>query len=792
MKVGHYELHDVIGRGGMAEVYRARRLDGGDDVAMKIIIAPQARSSRTRRYFDSEVAAVARLAHPGVVQIVDLGVVDESEAMPLSIAGGSPYLAMELVDGPTLADDDLHLGWVEIRAILDGILRALAHAHARGVLHLDIKPANVLLRAAGRGYEPVLTDFGIAQALDTPESPDSTRVVGTPTHMAPEQVLGHWRDYRPATDLYATGSIGWWLATGAAPFASDRTYDLLREKTTREPAELQPTLILPDGFEPWVRKMLAREPQERFASAAEARHALARVEDPTRSYVVPADWRGGDAELPYDPSPAIVGLRVPPFVGRPAERDILWTALLESRHRGTRFVVVEGETGMGKTRTAEWLTQRAEELGIATILSATHGSVRTPLDGISGMLARHFRTTSLDRDATAERIATILGHHRAGDDTLAVDAVSLAEIALPPGPRETSRVLTTTETSRVVGRFVHRLTEIRPVILLLDDLHWGLDALTLVQSLLDLHPDAPVLVLATYRTTDQPPLSEALGALAQHPALRTVSIGPLDPSSVDALIRQILPADQHLIDRLAGECGGSPAVVIETIADLTDRGQLLRTPAGWTLREDTQPTRNTLTNLWRRRAEFAIGSDADAWRALEVAAILGLKFDGVQWREVCTNLDIPLTNELAERLVRYRIVRLDVPEDREVDAYSFAHDVLRQSIVQRAEGGRRRERMEAACARVLERHFGRSSNPDVLRRIAAHYEAAGEADRAATFFRRAARHHRERGEGELAYRSLRSAERLAATGDEATTIVRDDETTPGTSRTHDEDPESLR
>ena len=771
MEVGAYNLVEVVGRGGMAHVWRATTVDDDSVVALKIITATGSSNPRYRRYFDNEIGAVARLAHRGIVQVLDVGVLSVGEAEDLGHRPGSPYLAMEFVDGTTLADKRLVLSWNELYDIVLDLLDALAHAHAREVVHLDIKPANVLLRAQDGRLRPILTDFGIARIQDTLDSTDSDRVLGTPSFMAPEQILGHWRDYGPWTDLYAVGSLIWKLLTGHPPFEHETTFQVLKAKTNAPLPPLRPRVEVPDGIESWLVRMLAREPRDRFASAADAAWKLRRLGQGARvgSPPIPVDFRTGLAP----PAPArggvLVGLRVPPFVGRDIERNALWETLREVSRHGVRVTVLEGPLGAGKTRLADWLCRRAAELGVADTFIVTHGAVRTPLDGLSGVLARRFRTTSLSRADTVARIRDALaaGVTKA-DEGVLVDAVSLGDIALPPGPNEVGRIMTTAETSRIVGRYLARVARDRPVIVVLDDIQWGLDSVALVQTLLEVHPDAPIFVVATHRLSGEPDEASqeanasALDALASGGA-RTIPVGLLDLASLRELVRRLLPASPQLVERLAVDARGIPAFVIETVVDLMERGELLRSSEGWRLRDDTQPSQQTLGGLWSRRVAFVVGTDADSgWATLEAAATLGLKFDGPQWRHVCRELGFRISADLVERLLRYRIVRLDVPEDREVDAYAFVHESLRQSILEHAERRGRAAEVEAACGRMLREVYPETGDPGVLRRIGNHFVRGGCTEEALPLFAAAALRHHHRDELASARELLAYHEALSA------------------------------
>ncbi len=688
---------------------------------------------------------MARLSHPGAVQVFDVGVVDADEAMKLGLPAGSPFLAMEMVDGPTLADLRPDIGWKRIRRILLDLLNALAHAHARDVFHLDIKPTNILLRP---GAGPVLTDFGIARVRDALDLGETDRVLGTPRYMAPEQFDGSWRDYGPWTDLYAVGCVAWRLVTQSVPFDADDAFDILRKKASEDPPPLPPTTVeVPDGFEHWIHQLLQRDRHNRFVCAADAMWGLKHLDErhTTREFV-PSTWESHDPDTFINTAATIVGLREPPLVGREELRDALWSCLNQSQRDGVRFVLLHGAVGSGKTRMANWLCRRAHEVGAAIGLMATHGAVRTPLDGLSGLLAQHFRTTSLDRSATVARIRDELTATAGDDEATLVDAISLGDIALPPGPSDKGRVMTIAETCRVVARYLARLAKQRPVILVLDDMQWGTDSAKLVDTLVSVHADAPILVVGTLRTQAGDDWEDFVDDVVEEIEPLQFAVEPLDEREAARLVRHVVPASSRFASRIANDTGGNPLLVIETVADLIDRGEVIFRETGWELPDDTRPSQTGLADLWRRRAAFVVGTDAEnGWTVLEAAAALGPKFDGEQWRAVCAELDVDVPTDLALRMRRYRLVQVDIREDRDVDAYSFAHEVLRQSILEHSDRVGRRIDVERACARVLTSWFGNTNDPAVLERIAGHHERAGDITQALPMLADAAlrRHHRD-------------------------------------------------
>jgi eukaryotic-like serine/threonine-protein kinase len=213
--LGPFALRAPLDRGGMGVVWRAVHEASDVPVAIKLIPMPE-RGAGTR--VRDEVRATAALDHPGIVALLDHGEVDTDA---LDVPRGSLWLAMELVSGGSLVPWLDDLSWEATRRVLLALLDALAHAHARGVVHRDLKPANVLVAGSDDRRPGLrLTDFGIAAVLDAQGA--IGQPAGTLHYMAPEQILGHWREYGPWTDLYALGVLAWRITTGRTPYYERR------------------------------------------------------------------------------------------------------------------------------------------------------------------------------------------------------------------------------------------------------------------------------------------------------------------------------------------------------------------------------------------------------------------------------------------------------------------------------------------------------------------------------------------------------------------------------------------
>ncbi|MGB0640652.1 MAG: protein kinase domain-containing protein, partial [Myxococcota bacterium] len=257
----------------MGVVWRAVHCEQKVPVAIKFLTQEGSTDPLYQACLRNEVRGVAALDHPAIVRVYDYGVVPESLGVE-SLAVGSPYLVMEFAEGGTLARRSAGLEWSQICRVLMRLLDALAHAHARGVIHRDIKPDNVLLRSSSGGV--ILTDFGLARAGDT--GAGVVLNAGTPSYMAPEQIRQDSQDIGAWTDMYALGCLAWNLVCGRTPFQADTVVDLLDAHLAAPLPDLEPIMEVPSGLEGWIGRLLKKSPHHRFVRAADAAYALTRLQ----------------------------------------------------------------------------------------------------------------------------------------------------------------------------------------------------------------------------------------------------------------------------------------------------------------------------------------------------------------------------------------------------------------------------------------------------------------------------------------------------------------------------------
>ncbi len=264
--LGKYRILEPLGRGGMAQVYKAYHPGLDRYVAVKVLRADLTEDAEFLNRFRREARAVAALRHPNIIQIFDFDVQD-----------GLYYMVMELLEGNTLKSylnalrvrkERMPLG--ETTHILSDVLGGLAYAHAEGVIHRDLKPSNILLTRRGQA---VLTDFGIAQIIGGTQYTVTGALMGTLSYMAPEQGRDGKCDVR--SDIYSLGITLYEMLTGSVPFDADTPLAILLKHLNDplpSPRSLAPDI--PEAFEQVVLKALAKDPQERYQSATEMAAAL--------------------------------------------------------------------------------------------------------------------------------------------------------------------------------------------------------------------------------------------------------------------------------------------------------------------------------------------------------------------------------------------------------------------------------------------------------------------------------------------------------------------------------------
>lgn len=769
--IGPFRLLSMLGSGGMGEVWLGEHMTHKVNVALKIMTSDRARKPEFAERFEREVEVMARMNHPGAAMVLDMGVLEET-VEPFS--ANAPFIVMEYIEGCTLKEAIGKLDWPLTRRILLDLLDTLAHAHAMGVIHRDLKPQNILLEGGVEHMRAAkLVDFGIAHLLDLPSpaeasidlKPGQVGITGTPKFMSPEQIRMLDHKQGPWTDLYSLGCLAWYMLCGDAPFSGSHM-SVLYKHMREDPGEFNPTYSVPVALERWLRKLLAKDPKDRFQRAADAAHALhklpatteadlevmhlkettemnalvlndttleipalseALLQDVARAERATGEGAPAKSAPPLPPTwhnlwkkpgmkligagLGLWGMRTLPVVGRIAERTLLWETLRTVHDLGqARAVMLEGLSGMGKTKLTEWLLTRAHEVGAAHTLRATHGPMGGPLDGLGPMLGRHLRCQGLDRQEVFSRILQYNEEQALEMDDVVRESAALTELISPrrilseeTGPAH--RFSSAMERYAVAASYLEKLCAERTVVLCLDDVQWSLEALGFVRYILTQETrNLPILILMTARAEAVAKLPHIVHVFEQFEKLENFKaheIGPLDKGHQRELLENLLSLRPEVADTVLELTGGTPLFAVQLVDDWVVRGKLKVTDTGFAIdRARAQELPTDFSELIDQRLAYLLGEFPDGTLlALELAATLGRAVAQDEWEELCQRARCEVPEGLVGAMIKANLAT------REENGWQFAHDKILDVLVASAKFHDRWLRHNGSVAEmVLARH----------------------------------------------------------------------------------------
>jgi tetratricopeptide (TPR) repeat protein len=696
-----YRLDSEIGRGGMGIVYRATDLELMREVAVKVL--PETSSlADSRQRLLREARAAAALNHPHIVSVHDVGE-----------AQGQPFFVMELVQGPSLARAR-PVALSRIIEIACQICAALEHAHANSIVHRDLKPDNVLLSAAGQSGSVKLADLGIALPGDGARISRAGIILGTAAYMAPEQALGQPVDGR--TDLYALGVLLYELTTGRLPFLGDDPLTIVSQHLHAPvvpPRALRSDL--PRALEAIILRLLAKDPAQRFASAAETSAAL-------QASLTAID---GEADEESAATVAILdALSRGRLVGRIAEltesRD-LWRRAREGHGHA---VLLSGEPGAGKTRLARELTTQAALDGAVVLTGGCYEyEAATPYLPFVEAFRRWARE---EKDDSKVR------------DTLGDLATQIAKLApeiesrLGPFPERPElapheeRLLFFDAVAQVFGKLARR----QGLLFYADDLHWAdRGTLWLLGHLLRQLREERVLIVGAYRETELDrahPLAKALVDWNRDRLVTRIALHRFDhtetAAQLGALLGENVSADFG--DAVHRETEGNPFFVEEVLKALIEQGSVRRESGRW--------QRCDLAQLVIPQSmKEAIGNRLDrvspeSNEVLRAAAVLGKTFTFDELTAAAAGQSEDALLDALDEAVSAQLIAAD-----RADSFTFTHDKIREVLYEELNPIRRR-RLHRHAAEGLER-CGCS-----VEKLAYHYIQAGDYQRGLTAAKQAA------------------------------------------------------
>jgi predicted Ser/Thr protein kinase len=722
-EVAGYEVLELLGRGGMGVVYKARQQSLDRLVALKFLPEECVRDPEWLARFWREARTASALNHPNVCTIYDVG---ES--------AGRPFLSMELIEGQTLeAQVGQRRPLEEVARWLAQAARALVAAHAAGVVHRDVKPANLMVR--GDGIVKVL-DFGLARRLPAFESSglapghkdtDPGTRVGTLLYMSPEQAQGAAVD--AATDVFSLGIVAYELATGQHPFRADSEIGVLNALVARTPlpaSRLNPEV--PASLEALIQHALAKDPRLR-PTALEVEAALTQL---TRK------GRGQPGGQPADPGR-------PPMVGRQQEWTALRTGFEEAAAGRGRLLCVTGEPGLGKTTLVECFLEELAASGRTWRLARGRCSER-----LAGAEAYLPFLEALDSLLQGEEGASVAQAMKllapiwyvqlaplAADDPLLARALGEAKEASQERRK------------RELGVFLREVSRQRPLVVFLDDVHWAdPSSVDLLSYLGSKCAELRFLLVLTYRPSDllrtQHPFGPVKLELQGRGVCREIALPFLSRDDVDRYLELAFAGHQfppELAALLHARTEGNPLFMVDLLRYLRDRGVIVQDHDRWALVRALPDLQRELPDSIRAMIQRKLDQLNTADRHLLMAASVQCpEFDSAVVAHLLDREAADVEERLEVLECVHGLVRLvrehTFPDGVVTVRYGFVH-VLYQNALYAALPPTRKAAWSAAAARTLLGHYGEKS-ATLAAELAELFEVGRDSERAADYYRMAA------------------------------------------------------
>jgi eukaryotic-like serine/threonine-protein kinase len=719
MLAGRYEVLRELGRGGMGVVYMCKDVVTHERCALKRLRPPdEAKASRAEEtwWFQQEARAVASLDHPAIVRARDFG----------TLSDGSPYLVMDVLPGRSVHEwmHTTNMPWSVVWALVDQVLAGLAHAHARHVIHGDLKPSNVMLDLAstGRGPRAYILDLGLAwlresrhdSRLDGAPEPELAvhSGAGTVGWVAPEQIRKQAALVGPATDLYALGCILYRVLTGKEVFEGTAQEVLRAHKRTPVPPPALPEGV-PAQVGMFIQRLLAKKPWHRFELAADARkhwqahrprHAPT-LEETVASAPAPPPEPSSTPEMGRQLAagrslaPGLLSLRPSPMVARDEERAELLeiaTSVGNARPPHHRMVALIGEAGVGKSRLAEWLCEQVHERGLMWPLRARYGRTPSPLDGLTGAVNSFYGLQGADRNTVEQTLLDRWEVDKGDNEELAWVAATAEWLrptppgTVPPlGPTGKRFVLDTPELRWAVARrLLERIGADRPIMIWFDDLHFT--SANTFETLGRLKREAPKLRLLIIATARSEALETDLDAAVRMEALRAdwggrvLDLQPLGAEETEVLLRATLPLRENAVAAAVAQSRGNPLFALQLLHAWAGGGYLTLEGGRYQVPDGALHGRAiTTAELWDERLRAV---PTDLRLAAHATAALGDDVRGPVLRALVGSLGMDPRDALVA-LTRAQILLASGN-----DQFRWPHALLQEHLL-----GRLHERKDAAA-----------------------------------------------------------------------------------------------
>jgi len=648
-------------------------------------IRPDAMGSEAERSrITREAQAMGRLgSHPHIVTVFDLG---QHE--------GQPYMVTELMEGGDVEEliekaPDHRLPLEQAINIAKETCRGLEFAHSRGIVHRDLKPSNVWMTADGVAK---IGDFGLAVAADRSRLTQEGMMVGTVSYMPPEQAMGG--EVSPKMDLYSLGAMLYEMVTGRPPFLGDDSVAIIGQHINTPP--VAPTWHNPQcprPMEALILRLLAKDPAERHESASDVLAALDAV-DLTTGVEQPTAG--------IDEAHALDSLAGGVFVGRQQEMGELKACLEDALSGRGRLVMLVGEPGIGKTRTAQELATYAGLRGAQVLWGRSYEE-----QGVPPYWPWVQAIRSYVRDRDPEQLRSEMGAGAADIAEVVSDVLERLPDLQPAPQLEPEQARFRLFDS--IAAFLKTASQRQPLVLVLDDLHWAdQPSLSLLEFMARELGGSRLLVIGTYRDVEvsrRHPLSQTLAELTRERLFQRVLLRGLGQEDVGRFIELVSgsTAPRGLVEAVHRQTEGNPLFVTEVVRLLVQEGQLTDSP-------DQSQERPGGWESWSVRipegVREVIGRRLDHLsercnQALTIASVIGREFTLEQLTPMVADATEDRLLEVLEEALASRVIE-ELP--RSVGRYQFTHALIQETL-QEELSGTRRARLHGDIAEALERLY---------------------------------------------------------------------------------------
>jgi predicted ATPase len=734
-RIGPYCILNLLGSGGMGQVWLAEDMRLGRKVALKLLPARFTKDAYRMRRFEQEARAASALNHPNIITIFEVGESESGQYIVMELVGGCTLA--EMIGEPLLPETVAHLG--------AQIARALAVAHTAGIIHRDIKPENIMVR--DDGLVKVL-DFGIARlALPGAENPEdaikskmpTNTLIGTMRYMSPEQ--GRGESAHSPSDIFSLGLVLYELATGRHPFETDSLAEVVLAVHWRPPAPPSHVVEgIPPKMDALILRMLDRDPGRRPAAAEVERGLLESVS-------VRPSYETTRLQIRETIAPPEAGRVTAPrrrlTVGRERERNEL-SAALDTAAAGQGLIVsIAGEPGLGKTTVVEEFLGELMDSGAECRIARGRCSERLAgteaylpwLEALDGLIRSSETCAQAMRSQAPSWYAQIA-------PITAADAIAV---------RQMPEAMTASQErmKRELSAFLFEASRLQPLVLFFDDLHWAdVSSVDLLAFLASRFDAMRVLIVTTYRPSDM--------LLAKHPFLQIkpelqsrgvcheLYLEFLNQVEIENYLEMSFPAHNfppEFPKLIFAKTEGSPLFMADLIRYLRDRNVIIEQDGEWKLGRSLPEVERELPESVRGMIERKIAQLSDEERRLlTMAAVQGAQFDSVI---VGRAMGIP-SHEIEEQMERlervYCLVQAigekELPGNVLTTRYRFVHVFYQNTLYGVLRTTKKIELSRAIAHAILESYQER--HREAASELAALYEAARDYGHAAENYRQAA------------------------------------------------------